>query len=114
MTRQREVNMQPNSQSQNTAANTSGAPVEMYTAAFGNMNFQIQPSMSGEVSNTFGIVPYVSLESIIYAQANEAQIYPINIQSGQMQGQQNIQGSTTVQDSNGLTRLVMGYSPGAF
>lgn len=100
-----------NSQASNTAANTTGAPYEMYTAAFGNMNFQIQPSMTGEVSNTFGTVPYVSLESIIYAQANEAQIYPINIQSGQMQGQQNIQGSTTVQDANGLTRMVMGYLP---
>lgn len=107
--------MQPsNSQAQNTAANTTGAPYEMYTAAFGNMNFQIQPSMSGEVNDTFGTVPYVSLESIIYAQVNEAQTSPINIQSGQNQGQQNIQGSTTIQDANGLTRMVMGYQPGAF
>lgn len=107
--------MQPSSsQASNTAANTSGAPYEMYTAAFGNMNFQIQPSMTGEVSDTFGTVPYVSLESIIYAQANEAQIYPINIQSGQSQGQQNIQGSTTIQDANGLTRMVMGFLPAGY
>jgi hypothetical protein len=49
--------------------------MEMYTATFGNMNFAIQPSMTGEVSNTFGIVPYVSVESVIYAQAN-AQVDP--------------------------------------
>lgn len=107
--------MQPqNSQASNLAANTTGAPMEMYTAMFGNVNFQIAPSMTGEVSNTFSTVPYVSLESVIYAQANEAQVYPINIQSGQSQGQQNIQGSTTIQDANGLTRMVMGYNQNGF
>lgn len=106
--------MQPNSQAQNTAANTTGAVMEMYTATFGNMNFAIQPSMTGEVSNTFGIVPYVSLESVIYAQANEAQMSPVNLLSGQNSGQQNIQGQYTIQDGNGLTRMVMGYSPGGF
>lgn len=106
--------MQPSSQSQNIAQNTTGAQMEMYTATFGNMNFAIQPSMTGEVSNSFGTVPYLSLESVIYAQQNEAQTYPINIQSGNSQGSQVIQGSFTVQDSNGLPRMVMGYSPGAF
>jgi hypothetical protein len=106
--------MQPSSQSQNLAANTTGAAYEMYTSTFGNMNFAIQPSMTGEVSNTFGTVPYVSLESIIYAQQTNAQTSPINIQSGQSQGSQNIQGSTTIQDSNGLTRMVMGYSPSGY
>jgi hypothetical protein len=106
--------MQPNSQSQNLAANTSGAAMEMYTATFGNVNFAIQPSMTGEVSNTFGTVPYLSLESVIYAQQNEAQTSPINIQSGQSQGQQNIQGQYTITDANGLPRMVMGYSPGGF
>jgi len=106
--------MQPSSQSQNLAANTTGAMFEMYTATFGNMNFAIQPSMTGEVSNTFGTIPYVSLESIIYAQQTNAQTMPINIQSGQSQGSQNIQGSTTIQDSNGLTRMVMGFSQQGF
>lgn len=102
------------SQANTLAANTTGAPMEMYTATFGNMNFQIQPSATGEVSNTFGIVPYVSVESIIYAQSNGAQTSPINVLSGQMQGQQNIQGSFSIQDANGLNRMVMGYSPGGF
>lgn len=106
--------MQPSNSNTNLAANTTGAMYEMYTATFGNVNFQIQPSMTGEVSNTFGTVPYVSLESVIYAQQMQAQISPTNIVSGQNTGQQNIQGSTTIQDSNGLTRLVMGFSPGAF
>lgn len=106
--------MQPNSASQMTAANTTGGQMEMYTATFGNMNFMIQPSMTGEVSNTFGIVPYISVESVIYAQQNEAQTSPINLLSGQSSGQQNIQGQYTIQDANGLTRMVMGYSQGGF
>lgn len=106
--------MQPDTNTSNLAQNTSGAPYEMYTSTFGNMNFAVAPSMTGEVSNTFGTIPYVSLESVIYAQQMQAQISPTNIVSGQNTGQQNIQGSTTVQDSNGLPRLVMGYSAGGF
>lgn len=106
--------MQPNSSANTLAANTTGAPMEMYTATFGNVNFQIQPSLTGEVSNTFGIVPYVSVESIIYAQGASAQVDPGRLLSGQNSGQQNIQGQYTIQDSNGLTRMVMGYSPGGF
>lgn len=86
----------------------------MYTATFGNMNFMIEPSMTGEVSNTFGTIPYLSLESVIYAQANNAQIDPGRVMSGQTSGQQNIQGQYTIQDANGLTRMVMGYSQGGF
>lgn len=96
------------------AANTTGAPMEMYTATFGNVNFAVAPSMTGEVSNTFGTVPYVSLESVIYAQQGEAQMSPINLLSGQNSGQQNVQGQYTITDANGLPRMVMGYSPGGF
>jgi hypothetical protein len=107
--------MPPESQSSsNLAQNTTGAMFEMYTSTFGNVNFQIQPSMTGEVSNTFGTIPYVSLESVIYAQQMNAQMSPTNIMSGQNTGQQNIQGSYSIQDANGLTRMVMGYSPNGF
>lgn len=106
--------MQPSDSATTLAANTTGAPMEMYTATFGNVNFQISPSTTGEVSNTFGTVPYVSVESIIYAQGNNAQVDPGNLLSGQTSGQQNIQGQYTIQDGNGLTRMVMGYSPGGF
>jgi hypothetical protein len=103
--------MQPNNQ--NAAAN-NGGQMEMYTATFGNVDFAIQPSLTGEVSNMFGTIPYLSLESVIYAQTANAQIDPGRVMSGQTSGQQNIQGSYTIQDSNGLTRMVMGYSPNGF
>jgi hypothetical protein len=101
-------------QATNLAQNTTGAPYEMYTATFGNMNFAIAPSMTGEVSNTFGTLAYVSLESIIYAQSITAQTSPASITAGQNSGQQNIQGSYTIQDGQGLTRMVMGFSPDGF
>lgn len=100
--------------SQTLAQNTSGALYQMYTSIFGNMNFQIAPSMTGEVSNSFGTVPYVSLESVIYAQQIQAQTSPTTVLGGQNQGQQNVQGSYTVTDSNGLTRMVMGYQQNGF
>lgn len=106
--------MQPSSSSTTLAANTTGAMVQMYTATFGNMNFAIAPSMTGEVSSSFGTVPYMSLESVIYAQSATAQQSPVNLLSGQNSGQQNIQGSYTIQDNNGLTRMVMGYQSGGF
>lgn len=105
---------QESPQAATLAANTSGGLYQMYTSTFGNVNFQIAPSMTGKVSNTFSTVPYVSLESIIYAQQISAQTSPVNIVSGQNTGQQNIQGSTTIQDANGLTRMVMGYNQGGF
>lgn len=108
--------MDPNDQqaANNLAQNTTGAPYELYTGIFGNVNFFVQPSQTGEVSNTFRTVPYVSLEQIIYANNISAQVSPTSVLPGQNTGQQNIQGSTTIQDANGLTRLVMGYSPGGF
>lgn len=107
--------MQPNSQATTLAANTTGAPMEMYTAYFGNVNFQIQPSMTGEVSNTFATIPYLSIESVIFAQTGSGtQISPTNLLSGQSSGQQNIQGQYTITDTNGLSRMVMGYVPGGF
>lgn len=84
------------------------------TPIFGNLAFQIMPSQTGEVSDTFGIVPYVSVEGLVHEAQVGAQTSPSNIMSGQNQGQQNIQGSYTIQDSNGLPRMVMGYSPGGF
>jgi hypothetical protein len=53
--------------------------------------------MTGEVSNTFGIVPYVSVESVIYAQSANAQVDPGRLLSWPDSGQQNIQGQYTIQ-----------------
>lgn len=85
-----------------------------YTPTFGNMSFQIMPSQTGRVSNTFGTIPYLSLESLVYMQQMNAQISPTNVMSGQNGGQQNIQGSLTVQDSFGNARLQMGYQAGGY
>lgn len=108
--------MNPQQQNANNTAsqNLNGSQVAMYNGTFGNANFALAPSMSGEVSNTFGTIPYLALESIIYAQAVESQVSPINIQSGQNQGTQNIQGSTQIADSNGQVRVQFGYSPSGF
>lgn len=87
---------------------------QTFTPTFGNLNFQIAPSQTGEVSNAFGTIPYLSLESLIYMQQMNAQMSPVNVMPGQNTGQQNIQGSYTIQDSNGLTRMVMGYVQNGF
>lgn len=94
--------------------NLNGNSNSMYNGTFGNANFALAPSMTGEVSNTFGTIPYLAVESIIYAQAIESQVSPINIQSGQNQGTQNIQGSTQIADSNGQVRVLFGYQNGGF
>lgn len=92
----------------------SSMQYQSYTPTFGNIGFQVEPSKSGEVSNTFGQIPYLSLESLIYMQQMNAQTSPTNVMAGQNTGQQNIQGSYTIQDSNGLPRMVMGFQAGGF
>ena len=87
---------------------------QTFTPTFGNLNFQIMPSQSGEVSNTFATIPYLSLESLVYMQQMSAQTSPTNIVGGQNTGQQNIQGSYTIQDGNGLPRMTMGYQAGGY
>lgn len=106
--------MQP--QNNTLAANTDNAAqmLQTFTPTFGNLNFTIAPSMTGEVSNTFGTIPYLSLESLIYAQQTGAQIDPGKLLGGQSSGQQNIQGSYTIQDGAGLTRMVMGFQESGF
>lgn len=84
------------------------------TPTFGNMIFNIKPSDTGEVSHRFGTIPYMSLESMLQLQRLDSQQSPSNMLSGQQGGQQNIQGTTTIQDANGQTRMVMGYQPGGF
>jgi len=81
-----------------------------YTPTFGNVSFQIMPSASGKVSNDFGTIPYLSLESVVYLQQMTAQVSPTNIVSGQNSGQQNIQGAVTVQDSLSNTRVSIGFA----
>jgi hypothetical protein len=85
----------------------------VFTPIFGNMNFQILPSQTGEVNVNFGTIPYMALEALIQAQGG-GNIDPTRINSGSSQGNSIIQGQTSIQDGNGLTRMVMGYVPGGF
>jgi len=87
---------------------------QTFTPTFGNLNFQIQPSQTGEVSNTYGTIPYLSLEALVYQQQIQAQSSPTNSLPGQNTGQQNIQGQYTVTDSTGNQRIIMGYSASGF
>lgn len=108
--------MQPMTNSSELAANMPNASLmySTYTPTFGNLSFQIQPSMSGEVSNTFGTIPYLSLESLIYLQQVQSQVTPTSILPGQNTGQQNVQGQYTVTDSTKNQRVLIGYSQNGF
>lgn len=79
-----------------------------YTPTFGNMEFTIAPSKTGEVNAGFGVLPYLSLESLVYQQQMQAQVMPTSILPGQNTGQQNVQGQYTVTDSTGNVRIQMG------
>lgn len=82
-----------------------------YTPIFGNMNFQIVPSKSGEVSDTFTTLANPpSIESLVYMQQMSAQTMPTSIVSGQNTGTQNVQGAYTVQNGVGTTQVSIGYA----
>lgn len=82
-----------------------------FTPTFGNITFAIQPSMTGEVSNTFGTIPYMSLEGLIYMQQVQAATNPTNSVSGNTTGQQNVTGALTITDIAG--NVVAQISAGA-
>ena len=80
---------------------------QTYTPTFGNLNFQIMPSQTGEVSNTFGTVPYMSLEGLVYLQQVQAQTNQANTTGKAVTGQNNVQGSITASDSVGNVRVAI-------
>lgn len=95
--------MQPMTSTDDIAQNMPNASL-MYstnTPIFGNLMFAIQPSPTGEVSNTFGTIPYFSLEALIYMQQVQSQTNQVNTTSKQMTGQQNVTGALTVTDNSG-------------
>lgn len=79
-----------------------------FTPTFGNILFQIAPSTSGEVSDTFGTIPYLSLESLIYMQQIQSATNQANTAGNQITGQQNVQGAITVTDSSNNVRVAIG------
>ena len=73
----------------------------MNSVVFGNVGWQIMPSQSGTLSNTFGTVPYTSLAALIYMDQIQAATLPTSTTSGQITGQQNVSGALTVSDASG-------------
>lgn len=92
---------------------TGGGAAASYSPTFGNVGFLILPSETGEVSNTFATIPYMAIEALFQMEGG-GNIDPTRINSGMSQGNAVIQGQTSIQDGNGLTRMVMGYVPGGF
>ena len=81
---------------------------QTYTPTFGNILFQIQPSMTGEVSDSYGTIPYLSLESLVYMQQMQSQVSPTSVLPGQNTGQQNVTGAYTVTDTANNVRVAIG------
>jgi hypothetical protein len=79
-----------------------------FTPTFGNLMFQIAPSQTGEVNFSFGTIPYLSLEALLYQQQIAAQVDPTNISAGQHGGQQNISGQYTVTGAAGNIQVAIG------
>lgn len=82
----------------------------MYTTIFGNIGFQLAPSQTGEVNYGYGILPYLSLESVIYLQQLNSQLDPSSIAPGQSQGQLNVSGQITVTGPAGNQQVAIGNS----
>ena len=96
--------MEPMTSPSNIAENMPNAAMMnfFYMPLFGNLQFVIQPSQSGEVSNTFGTMPYLSVDLVINLQQSQAQTLPTaTTSSANTTGQQNITGAVTLTDSNG-------------
>lgn len=102
--------MEPMSSPNDLAQNMPNASLmyATYTPIFGNLNFQIAPSQTGEVNYQFGQLPYFSLEGLIYMQQMNAATQPQNIMSGQNTGQQNITGQYTVTGAAGNVQVAIG------
>ena len=79
-----------------------------YTPMFGNLLFNLAPSQTGEVNFNFGVMPYMSLEGLIYMQQVAAAVQPNNVTPGQSAGQTNLSGSITQSDASGTTRYLQG------
>jgi hypothetical protein len=100
--------MQPMNSPSDIAMNMPNASMmySTFTPTFGNLSFQLAPSQTGEVNLSNGVMPYMSLEGLIYMQQVQAATNQTNTQGSQMTGQQNIQGALTFTDATGNLRMV--------
>lgn len=81
-----------------------------FTPVFGNLNFQLAPSQTGEVNYSYGQMPYFSLEALLYMQQVQSATQPTNILPGQVSGQQNVSGQITVTGAAGNLQVAIGNS----
>ena len=58
----------------------------------------------------FNEIPDMNIENI----AEQTQLAPRQVRSGESRGDQIIRGLTKVEDRSGRTVIMMGYSPGSF
>lgn len=95
--------MQPMSSPSDIATNMPNASLQYstYTPTFGNLLFQLAPSQTGEVNLNFGVMPYFSLEAMIYMQQVQAATNAVNTTSGSISGQQNVTGAITITNQAG-------------
>lgn len=82
-------------------------------AVFGNTNFMVAPSQTGEVNFSFGQVPYYSLEGQLTMEQLLAPVQPTSILPGQNTGQQNISGQYTVTGPAGNVQVAIGNATNA-
>lgn len=107
--------MQPMNSAGDIAQNMPNASLmnTMFTTIFGNIGFMLAPSQTGEVNFSFGSLPYMSLESVLYLQQLNSQLDPSSIAPGQHQGQQNISGQFTVTGPAGNQQVAIGNATSA-
>lgn len=78
-----------------------------YTPTFGNLMFQIAPSQTGTVNLSNGVIPYTSLEALVYQQQIQAQTNQVNTTGSAVTGQNNVTGAITTQDGTGNIRVAI-------
>ncbi len=89
---------------------TNPAAFTSSTNYFGSNNFGMQPLGYVKLTSSFPAIPDTDLNQI----AQEIRLRPRQITTGDTRGSQIIQGQQQIQDSSGVTRMVSGFSPGAF
>lgn len=86
-----------------------------YSPVFGNMNMNADQPQPMPVMPSFGVIPYLSVDQVQISFAQFAPSQQATMMPGTQQGGTVIRGTTSYQDSNGNTAMVMGYdSAGGF
>lgn len=77
---------------------------------FGDQRYGFSAPTGGKLSESFPTVQDYSIEAV----AQQNRVIPRQVSTGQTRGEQQVKGNWTVTDQNGVVRIVMGFSPGAF